>query len=50
MNHRLHHRDALVSRPHTEISALGAEVIGVVSVDSNDKQYEFANREGVSFR
>ena len=33
---------------YTEIAALGAEVIGV-SVDSNEKQCEFASREGVSF-
>jgi peroxiredoxin Q/BCP len=33
---------------YTEMAALGAEVIGV-SVDSNDKQCEFATREGVPF-
>jgi len=33
---------------YTEMTALGAEVIGV-SVDSNDKQCEFASREGVPF-
>lgn len=33
---------------YSEIAALGAEVVGV-SMDSAEKQCEFANKEGVSF-
>ena len=33
---------------YTELAALGAEVLGV-SVDSSEKQCEFASREGVPF-